>query len=91
MKPKPLLIIQHQYQAPNKWKRFVAILCFMEFYTQFVLHGQSIRGCIYEIKWAYQKNKDLVFSDDLIEKIFTNHDLDTLIWLNGMQYQVQDR
>lgn len=36
------VVVREQADQPTDWRRFVAILCFIEFYSQFVLHGQRV-------------------------------------------------
>jgi hypothetical protein len=38
----PTVVIREQPDQPTDWRKFVAILCFIEFYSQFVLHGQGV-------------------------------------------------
>ena len=36
------IIVQHEHERPRDWQRFVAVLCFMEFYVTFVYAGTSL-------------------------------------------------
>lgn len=36
------ILIQHEHDRPDHWRRFVAVLCFMEFYVTFVYAGTLI-------------------------------------------------
>lgn len=38
------IIVQHEHERPRDWQRFVAVLCFMEFYVTFVYAGAYLWG-----------------------------------------------
>jgi hypothetical protein len=42
LSPQAPIVIQYEGQQPADWRQFVAVLCFLESYSQFVLRGQTI-------------------------------------------------
>ncbi|NLE58634.1 MAG: hypothetical protein GX616_09760 [Planctomycetes bacterium] len=58
MRSKAPIIIENEGQPPDDWRRFVAAMCFIHFYTWFILGGQSVFN-LFERRGPWEYNEPL--------------------------------